>query len=161
MIRYELSNEQYKLELNVLFEESKPYFNEVEGRDPLPPLIDINKIIPEIPKDRCHCMSIFYKDKLVGWMWIFDESDDCYYILHMYIGLEYRQKGIAKKVIELLEEDYRNRGFSRSELLVSGSNYQGLKFWTGVGYDKITFIEAPDEGAVTSSVELGLSKKLR
>ncbi|HFI0408007.1 TPA: hypothetical protein ACGOYK_002033 [Streptococcus suis] len=45
--------------LNGIFEEAKPHFNNVEGRDPIPPLENIESIIPELSNDDCHCLSIF------------------------------------------------------------------------------------------------------
>lgn len=48
-----------KNDLNRIFEEAKPFFNKVEGRDPIPPIENIESIIPELSNDDCHCMSIF------------------------------------------------------------------------------------------------------
>ena len=44
-----------------------------------------------------------------------------------------------------------DKGFLTSELLVSGSNYLGLKFWLSVGFNKLLYVEAPEENGRTET----------
>lgn len=132
----------------------------LRGREPLAPLIDINTVIPNIPKELVKCLSIRYLNHLIGYIWLFEKSETNYYILHMYVSKKYRKLGLGTLAVHELDNYYLDRGFLTAELLVSGSNYLGLKFWTSVGFDKIIYVEAPEENAVTSSVELELKKEL-
>ncbi|WP_313466767.1 GNAT family N-acetyltransferase, partial [Carnobacterium sp.] len=149
LVKLTVSTEEEKKELNQLFEEAKPYFLKVEGREPLAPLIDIDTVIPNIPKELVYCLSIRYLNQLVGYIWIFEESKTNFYILHMYISDKFKKQGLGKLAIYELDNYYLKRDFLTAELLVSGSNYLGLKFWTAVGFDKIIYIEAPEENMIT------------
>ena len=90
IIRLSSSIKKERQELNNIFEEARPYFNQVEGRDPLPPLIDIQTIIPSIPKELTKCLSIYYLDQLIGYLWVWEESKTNIYILHLYIREKHR-----------------------------------------------------------------------
>lgn len=144
--------------LNQIYLEAKPYFNRVEGRNPLPPLT-INEAIPEIPQHCCHCLSIYYVEQLIGYLWCFEESPTNVYILHFYIKKNYRNLGFGKLALKELEKIYTTKNFQTAELLVSGSNYLGLKFWTVNGFTTIRQVSKPEE-MQTSSVELELQKQL-
>ncbi|HCM90222.1 MULTISPECIES: hypothetical protein [Vagococcus] len=65
---------------------------------------------------------------------------------------------IGRSTIELLDNLYRQKGINTCQLLVSGSNYLGLKFWTEIGFNKIVYVEAPDENSPTCSVETELER---
>lgn len=160
IIRLSSSIKKERQELNNIFEEARPYFNQVEGRDPLPPLIDIQTIIPSIPKELTKCLSIYYLDQLIGYLWVWEESKTNIYILHLYIREKHRKLGLGKLAIQTLDKQYLDKGFLTSELLVSGSNYLGLKFWLSVGFNKLLYVEAPEENGPTSSVEIELQKDL-
>ncbi|WP_228086146.1 hypothetical protein, partial [Mammaliicoccus lentus] len=63
-----------KTALYRVFKEAKPYFNKIEGRDPLKPLIPINDLIPDIPAENCYCFSIYYGETIIGYLWVFNDS---------------------------------------------------------------------------------------
>lgn len=146
-------------ELQAIYLESKNYFMLVEGREPLKPLEDITKKIGNPPKDQeILCHTIYNNQEIVGYTWTLEKPREYYYILHFYIKNSCKRKGFGKKAIEQLDNIFAKRNINRSELLVSGSNYLGLKFWTSIGYDKIIYVEAPEENSLTTSVELELSR---
>lgn len=141
--------------LKRLFIESKEHFFKIEGREPLAPLVDINKVIPEIPKEACHCLSIYYFEQLIGYLWVFDDSPTSFYILHFYISEQYRNLGFGKLALRELENSYYNQQLKTAELVVSGVNFVGLKFWQSVGFDKIIDVYKPDEiGSFSTELEL-------
>ena len=147
-----------KNNLNHIFEEAKPYFNKVEGRDPLPPLENIESIIPELYNDDCHCLSIFYLNTIIGYLWVFEDSPSSMYILHFYISKKYRNCGFGKLAIKELENRYAEKQLEKAELVVSANNYVGLKFWKSTGFDKIISIYHVDQLG-TNSVEIELQKQ--
>lgn len=57
-----------EIPLMQIFEEAKPSFQQIAGRDPLPPLISTNDWIPEVPHAACHCLSIYYARKIIGYL---------------------------------------------------------------------------------------------
>lgn len=155
-----IATEEEKKELNEIFEEAKPYFITVEGRKPLPPLIDIDTIIPTIPKELAHCLSIRYLNQLVGYMWVFEETENSFQLLYMYIAKKYRNLGLGKLTIQELERYYLEKGFLTAKTLVSGSNVLGVSFWISVGFDKVLTVEASEVTGLISFTELEFKKNL-
>jgi len=158
-VRLAISKKEDVLSLNEIFLESKDYFISVEGREPLKPFEDIREIIGNPPNDKeILCHTVFYDKEIVGYIWTLEEPNKYYYILHFYIKNSHQHKGIGRRSIFLLDSIFLEKNINKSELLVSGSNYLGLKFWTNVGYDKIIYIEAPNENSLTTSVEIELAR---
>lgn len=158
-VRITISKKEELLELQEIFLESKDYFMSVGGREPLKPFEDIRQIIGNPPKDEeIFCHTVFSGEEIVGYIWTLEKPNQYYYILHFYIKNTHKHKGIGRKTISLLDAMFLEKNINKSELLVSGANYLGLKFWTTIGYDKIIYVEAPDENAVTTSVEIELSR---
>ena len=147
-----------KNDLNLIFEEAKPYFHKVEGRDPLPPLINIESVIPELSNDDCHCLSIIYLNTIIGYVWVFDDSLSSIYILHFYISEKYRKCGFGKLAIKELEKFFAEKQLEKAEIVVSANNYVGLKFWKSRGFDKIVYIYNVDQVG-TNSIEIELQKQ--
>lgn len=145
--------------LNGIFEEAKPHFNNVEGRDPISPLENIESIIPELSNDVCHYLSIFYLNTIIGYLWVFEDYPSSMYILHFYISKRYRNCGFGKLAIRELENLYAEKQLKKAELVVSTNNYVGLKFWKSTGFDKIINIYNVNQ-IETNSVEIELQKKL-
>lgn len=144
--------------LNHIFKEAKLYFNKVEGRDPIPPLVNIASIIPELSNDDCYCLSIFYLNTIIGYLWVFEDSPSSIYILHFYISKKYRNCGFGKLAIRELENRYAEKQLKKAELVVSTNNYVGLKFWKSMGFDKIINIYNVNQIG-TNSVEIELQKQ--
>ena len=144
--------------LNHIFKEAKLYFNKVEGRDPIPPLVNIASIIPELSNDDCYCLSIFYLNTIIGYLWVFEDSTSSIYILHFYISKKYRNCGFGKLAIRELENRYAEKQLKKAELVVSTNNYVGLKFWKSMGFDKIINIYNVNQIG-TNSVEIELQKQ--
>lgn len=158
-VRIATSQKEELVDLQEIFLESKNYFMDVEGREPLKPFEDIRKIIGNPPeKEEIVCHTIFYNEEIVGYIWTLEKPSQYYYILHFYIKNSHKRKGIGRNSISILDSIFSEKNINKSELLVSGSNYLGLKFWTNIGYDKIIYIEAPDENSLTTSVEIELSR---
>lgn len=160
LITVKHSNAIEKNELNRIFEEAKPHFNKLEGRDPLPPLINIERIIPELSNNDCHCLSIFYLNTVIGYLWVFDDSLSSIYILHFYISEKYRNRGFGKLAVKEWEKRYAEKQLKKAELVVSANNYVGLKFWKSMGFDKIINIYAVDQVG-TNSIEIELQKQFK
>lgn len=147
-----------KNDLNRIFEEAKPHFNKVEGRDPIPPLENIENIIPELSNDDCLCLSIFYLNTIIGYIWVFKDFPSSLYILHFYISKKHRNCGFGKLAIKELENRYGERQVKKAELVVSANNYVGLKFWKSTGFDKIIGIYDVEQVG-TNSIEIELQKQ--
>ncbi|KAF1302249.1 GNAT family N-acetyltransferase [Candidatus Enterococcus willemsii] len=158
LIKIKVAAEKEKLRLNQIYEESKAYFQRVEGRETLPPLININEVIPAIPHERCHCLSVYYLDEIIGYLWVFDESPTNIYILHFYIDEKYRARGLARLAIQELEKRY-GKTLETAELVVSSVNYLGLKFWQSVGFHTILHVYEPNTIG-SNAVELELQKRI-
>ena len=159
LIRLAIANQAEKEQLNQIFEETKPHFQRVEGRDPLPPLIDIQTVIPGIPPEKCHCLSIYYLKQIIGYLWVFEDSPTNFYLFHFAIREKYRGLGLAGLAMNELEKNYGQKNYQTAELFVSGANYLGLKFWTTLGFTKILNVYPPEDLG-TASVELELQKQL-
>ena len=158
LITLKHSVEIEKNDLNHIFKESKSYFNKVEGRDPLPPLVNIESIVPELSNDDCHCMTIFYLNTIIGYLWVFDDSPSGIYILHFYISEKYRKYGFGKLAIKELEKSYAEKQIETAELVVSSNNYVGLNFWRSTGFNKIISVYNSDQVG-TNSIEIELQKQ--
>lgn len=159
MIKIIKSTNEHSKCLNEIFEESIPFFIQVEGRKPLEPLTCIRgKIGNPPPSIKTMCFTIFFNDEIAGYTWILEEKIKYYYILHFYIKDSFKRKSIGRETIKALDKIYRKKGIKTCQLQVSGSNYIGLKFWTNIGFNKIIYVEAPEENSLTSSVELELER---
>ena len=159
MIKITKSTDNHQESLNQIFEESIPYFLKVEGREPLKPLEDIREQIGNLPASvNITCFTIFFNNEIAGYTWILEESTEFYYVLHFYVKDSLKRQNIGRSTIELLDNLYRQKGINTCQLLVSGSNYLGLKFWTEIGFNKIVYVEAPDENSPTSTVEIELER---
>lgn len=157
MINVSISKEDEKDSLEKIYQEAYPYFLKVEGRAPLKALDDCREIIGNPPIDlKIICYTVRFNNEVAGWAWILENTDN-YYILHFYISDSFKRKSVGRLAIAEFDKLYKQKGYSRSELLVSASNYVGLKFWTNLGYREILFVESPEEHG-TSSVEIGLGR---
>ncbi|WP_314064872.1 GNAT family N-acetyltransferase [uncultured Vagococcus sp.] len=158
-IRVSQSVFQEKTSLSFLYEEACPHFMQVEGRRPLKPLEDIREHIGVPPEEVVTCYTIYYGNDVAGYAWILEKPKIYYYILHFYIGDDFKRRGIGKEALLAFDAIYKKKGISQSELLVSGSNYFGLAFWVSMGYNSIVYFEAPAENSPTTSVELELARE--
>jgi len=95
---------------------------------------------------------------VVGYVWVFEETPTNLYILHLSIGQQFRRQHLGQATIDALATRYPQ--METFTLMVSTQNYPGLKFWLAVGFEHLCYVEAPDENAVTSAVELELQKQL-
>lgn len=158
LIKVLQSKESERVRLEQIYREAIPHFEKVEGRLPLAPLVAINEVIPDIPKESCQCLSIYYLKQLIGYLWIFEDSSTSFYILHFYVSENYRGLGLAGQAMDVLEKMYGERK-QTAELVVSANNYLGLKFWTSIGFDKILHVFEPDQ-IESSAIELELQKEI-
>lgn len=151
---------QVGLILLALYEEAIPHFEQVEGRRPLKPLVDIRELIGNPPLDQeVACYTIYFNQRIAGYAWILLKPDLYYYILHFYVGNQFKRQKIGQGAVQALDVLFKQKGIHRLELMVSGANYLGLVFWTSVGYNQIIYVEAPEENSLTSSVELELARE--
>lgn len=58
------------------------------------------------------------------------------YITQIFILPEHRTKRVGKKLVETLEEWFRNKGVHSYELQVLCGNTKGIGFWENLGYKK-------------------------
>ena len=152
--------EEYREELDRIFNESVDYFMEVEGRPTLSAFCDVNKEIPELPKEYPVCCYAFIcNGEAAGYAWIVEDTDrKLYYILSFIISEKFRRKKLGTRVIEALDDIYTS--YDISELLVSTKNYSGLNFWVNVGYNEIT-AALPPEAQGTVATELNLRRYIK
>lgn len=148
-----------EIPLMQIFEEAKPSFQQIEGRDPLPPLISTNDWIPEVPHAACHCLSIYYARKIIGYLWVFDDSPTSFYVFHFYLKESYRGLGLARLAMRELERNYDPQKLATAELVVSTKNVAGLKFWTAIGFDRIMHVYETDTLG-SKAVEWKLQKQI-
>lgn len=148
-----------KESLMEIYNEAEPFFIQVEGRAPLPPLVDIRSVIPELPSEKCQCLSIYYLKQLIGYLWVYDDSPASCYLLHFYLKESYRGIGLAGLAVRELEKRYDHKRLKSVELVVSTANYEGLKFWTSLGFVKISAIYEPNTVG-SSAIELELQKQM-
>lgn len=153
------ATEKEKESLMQIFEEAKPYFQQVEGRDPLPPLININDWIPAVPRAACHCLSIYYAKQIIGYLWVYDGSPTSFYVLHFYVKEDSRGLGLARLAMHELEKRADAQTLTTAELVVSTKNVAGLKFWTAIGFNRIIQVHEADTIG-SNAVELALQKQI-
>ena len=146
--------------LNTIYQEAQPYFQQIEGRDPLAPLGDIHAVIPEIPVDRTHCLTLYHDEQIIGYAWTFAETSTNIYLLHFYISQANRRRGLGRACMQALGRQYRQQGYQTIRLMVSAANYLGLKFWVAVGFTHLCYVEAPPENTPTKAIELELQLDL-
>lgn len=146
--------------LNTIYQEARPYFQQIEGRDPLAPLGDIHAIIPEIPVDWTHCLTLYHDEQIIGYAWTFVETSTNIYLLHFYISQANRRQGLGRASIQALCHQYQLQDYQTMRLMVSAANYLGLKFWIAVGFTHLCYVEAPPENTPTKAIELELQLDL-
>lgn len=146
--------------LHAIYQEARPYFQQIEGRDPLAPLGDIQTRIPGIPVDRTFCLTFYHDKQIIGYAWIFAETATNIYLLHFYISQANRRQGLGSASIHAICQQYRQQGYQTMRLMVSATNYLGLKFWVAVGFTHLCYVEAPPENTPTKGIELELQLDL-
>ncbi|MGM0125784.1 hypothetical protein IGI37_003185 [Enterococcus sp. AZ194] len=151
------STEHERELLTSIYEEAKPYFNKIERRDPLPPLTVSDEMLPGIPATARHCLSIYYLDTLIGYLWVYNDSPTRFYILHFYIREAYRNLGFGRLAIRELEKREDQKKATTAELVVSSNNYLSLRFWQSVGFNKIVMVYKENQ-INSASIELELQK---
>ncbi len=97
--------------LNTIYQEAQPYFQQIEGRDPLAPLGDIHAIIPEIPVDRIYCLTLYHAEQIIGYAWTFVETSTNIYLLHLYISQANRRQGLGRACMQALSQLYQQQGY--------------------------------------------------
>ncbi|WP_260339916.1 GNAT family N-acetyltransferase [Levilactobacillus parabrevis] len=98
--------------LNAIYQEAQPYFQQIEGRDPLAPLGDIHAAIPEISVDRTHCLTLYHDEQIIGYAWTFAETSTNIYLLHFYISQANRRRDLGRACMQALGRQYRQQGLS-------------------------------------------------
>lgn len=149
-----------KLELEAIYQEAVPYFDEIEGRLPLHPLQTLSEIIPGIPDSKTLCLAVLKNEQTAGYLWLLEEEQENLYLLFFYVAESFRHQGLAREVLADLWNEYRAKGCRSVRLMVSALNQLGLSFWFKQGFDRITLVESPEAGMPTKGIELELKKEL-
>lgn len=140
------------LELEALYQEALPYFDEIEGRLPLHPLQTLSEIIPDIPDSKTFCLAVLKNGQTASYLWLLEEDQENLYLLFFYVAKSFRHQGLAREVMADLWNEYRAKGCRSVRLMVSALNQLGLSFWFKQGFDRITLVEAPEEGMLTKEL---------
>lgn len=82
-----------------------------------------------------------FNDKTIGWIWLRTKRDRISgnkfgYIKSIYVKEEYRKRGIGKRLIQVAEEYFLNKGISRLNLIVSALNDRALSFFREMGFEE-------------------------
>lgn len=108
--------------------------------------------------------SIFLKenDALIGFidLYLGYPSENTAWISLMVLDTHFRGNGYAKEVMDVIAQECRIIGFKNIGIGVYLKNWSALKFWTKIGFDKITGISGDKDFGENSFAIVKLEKKL-
>lgn len=135
------SLEEIKL-LNKVYEEACVYFSFDKKQEITKPLDCLTKgdLPPNGKKKQFQCFSVYQEHTLIGFVSIYEgyPNGETMYLSFIYITNANRGKGYGKKIVEMLEQYSKQRGFTRMRVAVSLKNWNGLKFWHLCGFSHVT-----------------------
>lgn len=120
--------------------------------------------IPNASKSLYRLKSIYLKhtDELIGFtdLYFGYPANDTAWISIFMIHKKFRNKGYAQEAIAILSEECRLLGFKKIGIGVYLKNWRALRFWTKVGFNKITSISGDKDYSEKSFARIGLEKSL-
>jgi ribosomal protein S18 acetylase RimI-like enzyme len=82
----------------------------------------------------------FHNDKLIGAV-LSGHDGRRAFLNHLFVLPEYRNKGIAGKLVSLAFDKLKKDGIERAGVFIHKSNEIAQKFWAKTGFQKVDFIE--------------------
>ena len=85
---------------------------------------------------------------MVGYLWFFvvkKEGKDIAFLMDIFVYLEYRRRGTARKALELAEKLLAERGYDTVRLHVEDSNTAAKNLYAGLGY---VFVQRAESGEI-------------
>lgn len=127
----------------------------VEGD--LPPILNASQL-------NYRLKSIFLKENevLIGFsdLYLGYPSDNTAWISLMVLDSHFRGNGYAKEAMDAIAQECRVIGFKKIGIGVYLKNWPALKFWTTIGFDKITGISGDEDFGENAFAIVKLEKKL-
>jgi ribosomal protein S18 acetylase RimI-like enzyme len=68
------------------------------------------------------------------------EGDKIGFVTHLYVQPSYRKRGVASKLLHILEEQLKKNGINIIELEILVQNIGAIQFWESEGYKKELFL---------------------
>lgn len=133
------------------------YFEKCITEGDLPP-------IEGASRDNYRLKSIYLKgeDKIIGYFDIYFgyPSNDCVWISIFVMDGAFRKKGYAQEIIHYLSNEFQKNGFSKMGIGVFLNNWRALRFWTKIGFDKVSDIRADGDYQENKYATIRLEKSL-
>lgn len=120
--------------------------------------------IPNASKSSYRLKSIYLKqtDELIGFtdLYFGYPTNDSAWISIFVIHEKFRNNGYAQEAIAILTEECKLHGYKKIGIGVYLKNWRALRFWTKVGFDKVTSISGDKDYSENSYARIGLEKNL-
>ncbi|UCH31085.1 MAG: GNAT family N-acetyltransferase [Candidatus Bathyarchaeota archaeon] len=99
------------------------------------------KLEQAMKRDPSSLKVAFLNGEIVGWLWMKTEKDrntkeKFGYIKSINVKPQHRRQGFGKKLMEVAENHFLNRGIQRIDLIVSGANFGASFFFEEVGFER-------------------------
>jgi diamine N-acetyltransferase len=133
------------------------YINNCLAEGDLPPIVNAKK-------QNYRLKSIFLKEKgvLIGFIDLYHgyPTDDTAWISLMVLDENFQGNGYAKEVMDCIAQECRKIGFKKIGIGVYLKNWRALRFWTKIGFDKITGITGDENFGENTFAIIKLEKIL-
>lgn len=120
--------------------------------------------IPNASKSLYRLKSIYIKqtDELIGFMDLYFgyPTNDSAWISIFMIHEKFRNNGYAQEAIAIISEECRKLEYKKIGIGVFLKNWRALRFWTKVGFGKVTSISGDKDYSEKSFALIGLEKSL-
>jgi GNAT superfamily N-acetyltransferase len=120
--------------------------------------------IPNASKSSYRLKSMYLKhtDELIGFtdLYFGYPTNDSAWISIFIIREKFRNNGYAQEAIDIISEECRMLGYKKIGIGVCLKNWRALRFWTKVGFDKVTSISGDKDYSENSYARIGLEKNL-
>jgi len=83
------------------------------------------------------------------------------YIGSLFLKREWQRRGIGGEIVGALESRSLQNGFAEVRVQVGLKNWPALRFWVGMGYDRITTLTVDEQFADDAYGSVELTKSLR
>ncbi|PKP34033.1 MAG: GNAT family N-acetyltransferase [Bacteroidetes bacterium HGW-Bacteroidetes-15] len=121
--------------------------------------------IPNASKSSYRLKSIYLKhsDELIGFtdLYFGYPTNDSAWISIFMIHERFRNNGYAQEAIAIISQECRKLGYKKIGIGVFLKNWRALRFWTKVGFDKVTSISGDKDYSEESFARIGLEKSLK
>ena len=120
--------------------------------------------IPNAKKSLYRLKSIYLKHshELIGFtdLYFGYPTNDTAWVSIFIIREKFRNNGYAQEAIAILTEECKLLGYKKIGIGVYLKNWRALRFWTKVGFDKVTSISGDKDYSENNFARIGLEKNL-